>query len=602
MCAVDRPTVCVNIPKPPFVNLDPRKTLVVVVYKSGSAMYSSASPLTDYAMLQAVVYSSPAWAVVNVTRPGLLYASSQFKVYSFSTKMQVTSASYTVCGQTYANAYWANAGLYNVSSLTPPLYWLDVNTCISYKLVDKTSNVANVTLQWFSLYVATLLPNTTKIFYDFYWRSWNLNGTSHMYRTHFHYFASPIGFGIYIANGTVTNTLVMQDYYGGSGFYAWSGPMGFDVLKNATFTRPIQDTAFFYGIGDTYGDAPIFARFYSRPYVPFNAAYVADGTAGYATVNKSVYIFAAFFKRYAVAEVAVQDVLYTYATRGIACPYVNPAGGVVRFMLNRLDRVQELEVCNNATAPAVVALFGNVPYSYYSEPAYFFADRADVGKCVRLKWDTSILAKPELHVYTSERDLCKMNPAVKTTSYNPGWRHYYFANGTIKAVQPVSPDAMYDAMWQQIMQTMAQMYNNTLNAIKKWLQMQANATQSLQSLATSMPQFFGTIKMESATSTGLRATLNELQKWKVVGSSASFGAVSLPAVPAAVAPAAAAAAAVAWAASRRDDDVATTAAVAGIALALFGILMTLIYGTSSLTLVALGIIVAAAAAAWRRIS
>jgi VIT1/CCC1 family predicted Fe2+/Mn2+ transporter len=67
------------------------------------------------------------------------------------------------------------------------------------------------------------------------------------------------------------------------------------------------------------------------------------------------------------------------------------------------------------------------------------------------------------------------------------------------------------------------------------------------------------------------------------------------------APAAAAAVAVAWAASRRDDDVATTAAVAGIALALFGILMTLIYGTSSLTLVALGIIVAAAAAAWKKI-
>jgi VIT1/CCC1 family predicted Fe2+/Mn2+ transporter len=107
--------------------------------------------------------------------------------------------------------------------------------------------------------------------------------------------------------------------------------------------------------------------------------------------------------------------------------------------------------------------------------------------------------------------------------------------------------------------------------------------------------------MDSATSVWLRATLSELQKWQAAGASPSFGAVSLPQVPAAVAPAAAAAVAVAWAASRRDDDVATTAAVAGIALALFGILMTLIYGTSSLTLVALGVIVAAAAAAWRRI-
>jgi hypothetical protein len=67
------------------------------------------------------------------------------------------------------------------------------------------------------------------------------------------------------------------------------------------------------------------------------------------------------------------------------------------------------------------------------------------------------------------------------------------------------------------------------------------------------------------------------------------------------APAAAAAVAVAWAASRRDDDAVTTAAIAGIALAIFALLMTLIYGPTSLPLVALGIIIAAAAAAWRRI-
>jgi len=143
--------------------------------------------------------------------------------------------------------------------LTPPLYWLDINTCLSYKLVEKTSNVANVTLPWFSLYVAALLPNTTKIFYDSYLYSWNLNGVSHMYRTHFHQFLSPIGFGIYIANGNVTSTLVMRDYYI-SPIYAWSGPVGFDVLNNATLTRPTYSTAFLYNIGSTYGDAPFFRK------------------------------------------------------------------------------------------------------------------------------------------------------------------------------------------------------------------------------------------------------------------------------------------------------------------------------------------------------
>jgi VIT1/CCC1 family predicted Fe2+/Mn2+ transporter len=142
-----------------------------------------------------------------------------------------------------------------------------------------------------------------------------------------------------------------------------------------------------------------------------------------------------------------------------------------------------------------------------------------------------------------------------------------------------------------------------LNAFVQWYASQANATYTnLTNFLASQPRFVGTIRMDAATSTWLRTTLNELQKWQAVGAPGSFAPVSLPAVPAAIAPAAAAAVAVAWAASRRDDDVAATAAVAGIALTLFGILMTLVYGTESLTLVALGVIVAAAAAAWRRIS
>jgi len=95
--------------------------------------------------------------------------------------------------------------------------------------------------------------------------------------------------------------------------------------------------------------------------------------------------------------------------------------------------------------------------------------------------------------------------------------------------------------------------------------------------------------------------LNEIQRVRIPGSPGGFSRVVTPIPPLAVAPAAAAAVAVAWAASRRDDDVVTTAAVAGIALALFGMLMTLIYGSESLLLVPLGIIIAAAAAAWRKL-
>jgi hypothetical protein len=96
--------------------------------------------------------------------------------------------------------------------------------------------------------------------------------------------------------------------------------------------------------------------------------------------------------------------------------------------------------------------------------------------------------------------------------------------------------------------------------------------------------------------------LKLLKSYQVSGASAQYGTVALPPAPLAIAPAASAAVAIAWAASRRDEDLTATAAVTGIALALFGVLMTLLYGTASLSIVALGVIIAAAAAAWRRSS
>jgi len=228
--------------------------------------------------------------------------------------------------------------------------------------------------------------------------------------------------------------------------------------------------------------------------------------------------------------------------------------------------------------------------------------------CTRLRWDPSVLstpaAKPYLRVYTTPQDVCSNNNYVlSTTSYNPAWR-YVITGNSLVPLGPLSPDYEYASQWLELLRWLSQLYRNTWGNFTRYLNAtRGNATAfNLTDFYTSMPRFIGTIRMDSATSVWLKTTLIELQKWRVVGSSASFGVVSLPAVPTAVAPAAAAAVAVAWAASRRDDDVATTAAVAGIALALFGILMTLIYGTSSLTLVALGVIVAAAAAAWRRIS
>jgi VIT1/CCC1 family predicted Fe2+/Mn2+ transporter len=212
-----------------------------------------------------------------------------------------------------------------------------------------------------------------------------------------------------------------------------------------------------------------------------------------------------------------------------------------------------------------------------------------------------------LYVFGSVRDLCaKQNIILATSSISSGWRYFLFSNNTLKAAASLSPDYDYASAWLQLLNYTRQMYNNLTKAFSTWLNatMAASKTAanaSLSNFLATLPKATITIKMDESTSTWLKTTLNVLKTYQITGASSSFGTVTVPAVPTAEAPAAASAVAVAWAASRRDDDVVTAAAIAGIALALFGILMTLIYGTSSLTLVALGIIVAAAAAAWKKI-
>jgi hypothetical protein len=601
LCAVDKPTVCVYVPKlTTLTNIDTSKTLLMAVYWSGTATRYSTTLLSDYAMLQAVAYSRGVTVVVNVTKPGLLYSPYSFNIYSFSSGVSGSTTSYRACGGYYSNAYSVDPGLYQVSNLWPPLYFLDVNTCTSYRLVDLVSNVDNVTVPWFSLYMASMLPNTTKIYYDSNWWSWNLNGTKHLYRTHFYSRTAPLGFGIYITDNVVRDTLVMP--YDGR-----VGPQGYDTLQNATINYPPYGAGILYNIGQYPGDGAVFANIPTVPYGPsVKVTHIADGTAGYAVINVTSYFagsgyftYAAFFKRYAVVEVAAQDMVYTYATRGIACPYVAPGGGQTVYVLNRLDRVQEVEICNNATSPLIVALYYK---SYYSTNIYFFADRIDPGACRRLRWDSYITSKPEIDIFTSERNFCNYRYAAYTMLYNPGWRHYLFANYTLKAAVPISPDAAYAAMWQQVMQTMAQMYNATNNAIQQWLKQQAATAQSLQSLAAATPQFQGTIKMDSSTSTWLQTTLNQLQKYQVVGPSVGGTiSVSLQAPSAFTAAASAAAVATAWAASRKT--LATAAFLAGFAVLATSLFVYYLYGamvTTGLILAAVALMSIGAAAAWFR--
>ena len=132
---------------------------------------------------------------------------------------------------------------------------------------------------------------------------------------------------------------------------------------------------------------------------------------------------------------------------------------------------------------------------------------------------------------------------------------------------------------------------------------QSNAT-ALTTLLTSPPgapiPFYAT-NISTFSSVTIRTYVETLTKFSASAIQPAFAGGAPPPPPPAAAFAAAAAGAlgVAWAASRRDDDVITAAAVAGVALALFSILFTLVHGAQGLSLAALGIIIAAAAAAYK---
>jgi len=629
-CATDASS-CFYIPKLDW-NINPAKTLVIVTYRCGAGVCAVTNPIGEYKLLKYIMSkTSYSWYVVNIPRPGLLYSPNSFMIGPAGTSSQVRASSYAACGKTYSYAYYIAApGAYNITPLQPPYYIVDLDTCIEYRIVAHQSGVVNITAGWYSLYLAELNPPAKKIYYSAAGSTQDahtLNGTLHAYLTFFRWFLQPLGKGFYILQTDtathVAQTLVMPRYYY-SGYHNYRGPVAYDVWNNNNFHTFVGSPGalyIHYTIGPPPGDGYFMAVLPNAGtatpaelvYVSGNASQTG-GALGYFVLDVPIstrgagYII--YTRRYEVTHAALADVLYAYDARGVACTLGDGYGA--GWALNRLDRVYEIEICNNNTYAAYVVLYygmGGTLVSSVNNPSfhlYMYGDRVEPRNCTRLRWDGAVVSKPYLRVYTTPRGVCAAanNYTLSTTSYNPGWRYNLVGNSLVP-VGPISPDYNYAPQWLELLKWLSQLYRNLRGNFTRHLNAtrSANATAfNLTSIFASMPRFIGTIKMDSATSVWIKTTLQELQKWQVVGSSASFGAISLPAVPTAAAPAAAAAVAVAWAASRRDDDVATTAAVAGIALALFGMLMTLIYGTSSLTLVALGVIVAAAAAAWRRIS
>jgi hypothetical protein len=624
LCAVDAPSRCYYIPRIDL-NIDPTKTLAVVAYRCGAdGTCAVLNPIGDYQLLRYVVVSTPPprWHIVYVPRAGLLYADISFRIGppGSGDGGKVLATSYTACGKTYRYAYYAPPGVYNITPLPLPLYLVDLEKCVEYRIAASAGTVVNITAGWYSLYLAELKPDAQKIYYDQSRRAMVLNGTVHAYLTYFHGSYVPLGEGFYILQTRTTHvaqTLVMPQYRHGA-FISYRGPVAYDAWRNfATFAGSPGVMYIHYNAGLPPGDGFFMAVLLGvRPPALAEYVYVTSGSAGYFTLRRPLVEsvgagYATYHTRYAVVHVAFSNFTHLYDTRGLACPMYGGRG--TGWVLNRLDRAYEVEICNNNTQPVYVGLYleGRPAGSVNPEVSpgfftYMYGDVIQPRNCSRLRWDGAVVPKPQLRVYTTPRGLCAAanNYTLATTSYNPGWRYALVGNSLVP-MGPIAPDYNYTATWLELLKYLNQLYKSILDDIRKKI----NATRSQNATApfnlTSLfagRQFLGTIRMDSATSTWLRTTLNELRRWHVAGGPAGGGvSVSLQAPSALTASAAAAAVATAWAASRRS--LATAAFLAGFAVLSSALFVYYLYGTSvsaALIFAAVLLMSIGAAAAWFR--
>jgi len=458
MCTIDYPSICYYVPKV-NLNVDLETTLVIATYPlfpydhPNFRVEHVYNVITEYSMLSYIVYFPRPWLLVNITKPGLLYAGSSFRVRYGSLSIQASS--YTACGQTYYYAvYISQPGVYNISSFYPPHYLLDIDKCVAYRITATGSGVRNVTSLWFNLYIATMRPSA-RAFYDTRRHSFALNGTSHVYYVGFDKDrVFPVGTGFYIVGSAPVPTVAV--------WFNTHGPVAYGSPVNGSwgFRGP---AATLYTIGPTPGDGALVAMEINPMQGPVKLVYLSNDTAGFmqGMLYRLTNSFAVFIRRYNIGEITVTDGHYLYNTRGVACPtYQQSFWNTYPLKLNRLDRTVEIEICNNSTNTIYASLF--IATSLYS--FYLYSDKVDVGNCTRLRWDPSPFStKPWIFIATSPRDVCLGRYVLSTDRYNIGWRHFYFSNNTIRPVRPIVPDGNYSQVWDQIMQTFSQHYIIIIN-------------------------------------------------------------------------------------------------------------------------------------------
>jgi len=601
MCALDRPH-CVYVIKLNFTDYSPNTTSIFWMYPDWRYIppWKYGGSLPDTALLQALYYNNQQQQgplTIEVPKSGYLYSDYQFYVDNRS------SDTLTVCGKHYRYIAPVSKGTHTLTKFYPIIYFLDPATCVSYLVVGLSwYSVRNITVPWALVYIMHM-PTGRRVL-----GAALINGTRHIYRANI---AGddfwPVGRGVYLGSGVYLPTIATTS--GGAYIYDywfWYGPVPYENYTKLTRT---SRAVWYYTIGADLSDGVTYIR---QPAAIADISYVSsDGSAGYLRFD-SVYSYVAsgrrivaYMRRYSIVEVAMTDKQgYVYGARTIACPTYPPSSPAPPdIMPFRLDIAKQLELCNNSTRTLYVALY--VSGMYY----YNFIDELEPGQC-RMVWFDGTRSSSDIiyYFYNSSAALCLNAPNLRGAVFSvrglaPWYRYYIMSNNTVRQGPPINPDLDYYSAWLNITQWLAQQYNATLNALLNRLkQRQYNATQALQSFIASQPQFVGTIRVGSATSTWLKTVYSELQKWRVAAPAVG-GAVSvrLQAPSALTASAAAVAVATAWAASRRS--LATAAFLAGFAVLATALFVAALYGATvmaALVMAAVVLMAVGAAAAWQK--
>ena len=602
VCAVDAPWSCINTVVL-NVTIDPLRTIVLATdYSAATALIPS-----PYTIFIDPPGDGDVDVSVYVPYPGYVFHGADiFRVGGVAPERM------RLCGRD-VYAVRVDAGRYDVTiydawvTLGSPL-WLATADCNAVlMLVANLRYTAGLRRNW--AYVVLFYMPTAHAR-----RGWDptvLNGTQHAYFVRLGIDTRIVAVGYYVAN----KTLPTFAYYdtrdvNSEGAYVYKfavGPRAYDAysyspLGPTTYTT-YRRSLNVYNIGPTPGDGVAVVITPATLYGAAEVGWLSNDTGGYLrVVNSSLFAdgwLQIRARRYALVEVAVNDSIYNYSTRTIACPpYAETTARVFDTVLTRLDRAKEIELCNNMTSTVYAALV-------YATGSYAFIDEIQPGRCRRLRWDGAYGAEQTaLEFYTSPQSLCRLQRAAVRRGgqdYVAGWRYYITGNYSLVRGNPIDPDVLYAELWKLIMRYLANLHNATLNALWQWLQMQANATKKIEDYYRSLPHHVATIKIDSSTSVWLRTVLNVITGHAVSGPPPGGGFTPAVATSSITASAAAAAVATAWAASRRS--LATAAFLAGFAILATALFVYYLYGaavTAGLVLAAVALMSIGAAAAWFR--